>query len=482
MGFPSLAARSVPSRHRHGGFEPPLDVEQHPPLVGVVSDRLHEQIMANAVKEGPDIEIEHPVLVPTTLASHGQRAVGASPRPVSVAVGMEDRLKLLFQQHRCRGLSHPVCHIRHTQNPDPSPMILRYLNRSHRPREVAPRRHPIPQLVEVVHLVGREIVDAHSVHARRSTVRSDLLPRLENETLPNFKRLQLLLLRSICRLLPRRVGLHTTVNCPAPSLRPHYRALTATTGRSAPVPRIGTLALAVFAACGSPSRGQKPQPSLSGRQVLLFHASACDELTPPIHRTPPGPHTGSSPTEGPPRRAFVPGPPTDPGFDAIVVSFRCVSSGSHMFVFSSHTRPANSETSTAALTTPALDRRSLRWFGISAPTATPQDPPPSLAQHGSCRRSSTSSSLPFRTHAGAGNSAVVVDLRRCGPMLSPRVPHHLPIPGPRMERETPGQRPRPNYGHPQAHDPDLPAWGQLPDDAADQGRASFRLLARESAT
>ena len=85
-----------------------------------------------------------------------------------------------------------------------------------------------------------------------------------------------------------------------------------------------------------------------------------------------------------------------------------------MFVFSSHTRPANSETSTAALTTPALDRRSLRWFGISACTATPEDLPPSLAQHGSCRRSSTSSSsLPFRTHVGAGNSAVVVDLPRC---------------------------------------------------------------------
>ena len=189
------------------------------------------------------------------------------------------------------------------------------------------------------------------------------------------------------------------------------------------MPRIGTLALAVFAACGSPSRGQQRRPSLSGRQVLLFHASACDELTPPIHRT------GSSPTEGPPRRAFVPGPPTDPGFDAIVIWFRCVSSGSHMFVFSSHTCPAHSETSTAALTTPALDRRSLRWFGISACTATPEDLPPSLAQHGSCRRSSTSSSLPFRTHVGAGNSAVVVDLQRCGPMLSPRVPNLVPIPG-----------------------------------------------------
>ena len=201
------------------------------------------------------------------------------------------------------------------------------------------------------------------------------------------------------------------------------------------------------------------RPSLSGRQVLLFRASACDELTPPIHRAPPGPHTGSSPTEGPPQRAFVPGPPTDPGFDAIVVSFRCVSSGSHMFVFSSHTRPANSETSPAALTTPALDRRSLRWFGISACTATPEDLPPSLAQHGSCRRSSTSSSsLPFRTHVGAGNSAVVFDLPLCGPMLSPRVPNLVPIPGPRMERETPGQRPRPNYGHPQGHTRGTSLW------------------------
>ena len=100
-----------------------------------------------------------------------------------------------------------------------------------------------------------------------------------------------------------------------------------------------------------------------------------------------------------------------------------------MFVFSSHTRPAHSETSTAALTTPALDRRSLRWFGISAPTATPEDLPPSLAQHRSCRRSSTSSSLPFRTHAGDGNSAMVVDLPRCGPMLIRRVPNLVPIPG-----------------------------------------------------
>ena len=45
-----------------------------------------------------------------------------------------------------------------------------------------------------------------------------------------------------------------------------------------------------------------------------------------------------------------------------------------MFVFSSHTRPAHRETSPAALTTPALNRRSLRWFGISALHGDPAGP------------------------------------------------------------------------------------------------------------
>ena len=74
-------------------------------------------------------------------------------------------------------------------------------------------------------------------------------------------------------------------------------------------------------------------------------------------------------------------------------------------------------------------------------------------------RSGRSSRTPESTRhpMGAGNSAVVVDLPRCGPMLSLRVPNLVPIPGPRMERETPGQRPRPNYGHPQGREPAPPA-------------------------
>ena len=80
---------------------------------------------------------------------------------------------------------------------------------------------------------------------------------------------------------------------------------------------------------------------------------------------------------------------------------------------------------------------------------------PSPTRTGPC---SVPSRRPCPDHSepvGAGNSAVVVDLPRCGPMLSPRVPNLVPIPGPRMERETPGQRPRPNNGHPQGSLPPL---------------------------
>ena len=44
-------------------------------------------------------------------------------------------------------------------------------------------------------------------------------------------------------------------------------------------------------------------PPLSGRQVLLFHASARDELTPPLHRAPPGQHAGHPLAEGTPAGA-----------------------------------------------------------------------------------------------------------------------------------------------------------------------------------
>jgi len=75
-----------------------------------------------------------------------------------------------------------------------------------------------------------------------------------------------------------------------------------------------------------------------GTQDLLFRTSARDELTPPLHRTPPGQHTGRLLAEGAPlERTFVPRVSCAPGFGAIVTTFRCIKSGSLVFVFSSLT-------------------------------------------------------------------------------------------------------------------------------------------------
>jgi hypothetical protein len=56
--------------------------------------------------------------------------------------------------------------------------------------------------------------------------------------------------------------------------------------------------------------GQLNQPtsaeSVPGRQVLLFHASAYDELTPPIHRAPPGQHAGRLLAHSTPPRSGAP--------------------------------------------------------------------------------------------------------------------------------------------------------------------------------
>src|SRR5271154_6308595 len=113
--------------------------------------------------------------------------MGATPRTVAVTVGMEDRLKLLFQAHRHCGLGHSICRSRHTEHPDPCPVILRYLYRAHRRGHVAARAHPVPELVEEILLAALEHRDAHAIHPRRSVVGPDLLPRLSHQTLRDLK-------------------------------------------------------------------------------------------------------------------------------------------------------------------------------------------------------------------------------------------------------------------------------------------------------
>ena len=113
-------------------------------------------------------------------------------------------------------------------------------------------------------------------------------------------------------LLPLPVGPGPKLNNAVPSVRSHYGTLNPTTDRSAPVPRIGTLVLAVSAAWTS--------PFAAGRQVLTFHTRAWSSFAPPTCRMPLGPSSGN------PRAC--PGRRVSPRFRHRLYNFRHFISGS----------------------------------------------------------------------------------------------------------------------------------------------------------
>jgi hypothetical protein len=89
-------------------------------------------------------------------------------------------------------------------------------------------------------------------HPGRSLIRPDFLPRLPDSPPGNLKRLarrlQLVHATPPRELLVDRTN--TATNGPAPSLRPHYKSLSATTSRSASASRDGTQPLTASAPLG----------------------------------------------------------------------------------------------------------------------------------------------------------------------------------------------------------------------------------------
>ena len=208
------------------------------------------------------------------------------------------------------------------------PVRLRDLHRAHRRREVGPRRHPIPDLVQVALQILLEFLDRLPVHPGRALVRPDLLPRLPDIPLRDLKRLARRL-QLVHATPPRELPVdrtNTATNDPAPSLRPHYRGFTATTSRSASASRDGTQPLAASAPLGALPLA-RPH---SGRAVS-GHAFSCSARKPQTGlasstcRTPPGQSADS--------RQAHPGVSKTPRFRCHLSGFRHVSSDSLALAF-----------------------------------------------------------------------------------------------------------------------------------------------------
>ena len=95
---------------------------------------------------------------------------------------MEQRLhiRLQIRPHNCLGDS--VGDSGHPERPH-ALALLRYLDRTNRRREVRPRGHPIPELVEVPFQVPLELLDRLAVDARRSLIGLDFLVGLPDNLL-----------------------------------------------------------------------------------------------------------------------------------------------------------------------------------------------------------------------------------------------------------------------------------------------------------
>jgi hypothetical protein len=247
------------------------------------------EIMIEVVEEAPDVQIDHPVRLPAPFPACCDRVQRTAARPIARGVRVEHRLHQRLQHHSHHRLRDSVRDRGHTEDPDPASSRLVDLHHLDRRREAAARRHAIPQLVEVALQVCLELLDRLAVDARRTLVGLDPQVRLEHQVFRDLKRLR------SARLVhpghsgwpPSRPGRSVPF---APSALPDF---TATTRRSAPVPRIGTRPLAVLSAWGSPSRRRPTGPTaVSGRQVPTFRTRARARLAPPP-RTPSGQSTSS---------------------------------------------------------------------------------------------------------------------------------------------------------------------------------------------
>jgi hypothetical protein len=125
-----------------------------------------------------------------------------------------------LQRHRGRRLGDSIDDVRNAEHPHPVLLpLLGYLHRPDRPGEVRPRRHPIPQPVEVPREVLLELLDRHAIGPGRSTILLDLQPRIPQQSLGDDVRLALQL-RLTHAAHPSRLTTSVHLDDPAPWLHP----------------------------------------------------------------------------------------------------------------------------------------------------------------------------------------------------------------------------------------------------------------------
>lgn len=143
--------------------------------------------MIQTIEETPNIEINDPVSTPASLSGYSDRVERGLARTGTIRVDMEHRFHLRLQNHPSHGLRHAVRHGGYTQRalPTTSPSLGNF-DQPHRRWKVAPRRHPIPDLVQLAFQVLLEHRQGLPVHTGGPSIGPDMLVRIPDQLLGNI--------------------------------------------------------------------------------------------------------------------------------------------------------------------------------------------------------------------------------------------------------------------------------------------------------
>jgi len=83
----------------------------------MVSNRFHQKLMVDVVEEPLDIELQYPVIPPTSLAGDCNGLMSRFAGPITVRILMKIRVNLRLQHDLYHRLSYSIRNGRYSQGP-----------------------------------------------------------------------------------------------------------------------------------------------------------------------------------------------------------------------------------------------------------------------------------------------------------------------------------------------------------------------------
>ena len=155
----------------------------------MMTHRLEQQLPIDTVEVTFDVDVEHPVVAPAALTSLAYSVDRRSAGPIAIRVGVEHRLQIRLQVAPGDLLGDTVGDRRNAQRARAT-VCLRNIDPPYRRRKIAPRRQPVPELVEVVRKINLEVCNRLCVYPSRSLVGLHMFegfPDLEQARLPTWR-------------------------------------------------------------------------------------------------------------------------------------------------------------------------------------------------------------------------------------------------------------------------------------------------------